>query len=311
MYENEQNNWSVEALIKLDRFLKDYTESLDRKAWCRRYHYIDAFSGSGTNIEAENHSRSNECDCLVAIAEYGQNQHEHVEFTRHSPITAVEIDRPFRSYTFIEQSLRRNHLIETISKEFSALKIRVVRESCEGYLRRLTMRTEWKSQRALLFLDPFRMLINWETLALLAQTKAIEILFIFPVGAALQKKLPHDSASLTSSRRNCLDRFFGSTEWFETVYTSLAAGEKSRATERTITSSMSTLLTSAIRTTDPGRRLASWYRQRLTTIFGAVSKPFLVRNNNHGQLYYLMFAAHKASSVRIAQPFLDLGVSEE
>jgi hypothetical protein len=46
------------------------------------------------------------------------------------------------------------------------------------------------------------------------------------------------------------------------------------------------------------------------TIFGAVSKPFLVRNNNHGQLYYLMFAAHKTSSVELAQPFLELGAAD-
>jgi three-Cys-motif partner protein len=310
MYESECNPRSLEALIKLDRFLNEYTENLERKVWCRRYHYIDAFAGSGTRVSTESHAGPNDCDSLIAIAEYGQNQSEHVEFTGQSPNTAVRIDRPFGSYTFIEQSLRRNHLLEEISKEFKGLKIRVVRESCSTYLRRLSLRTEWKSQRALLFLDPLRMLTNWETVALMAQTKAIEIMLNFPVGVALQKRIPHDSSSLSSTRRACLDRFFGSTEWFDLVYSAIATGEPMRATERSSSSSAPAVLTSAIRTTDPGRRLVSWYRQRLMTIFGAVSKPFLVRNNSHGQLYYLMFAAHKASSVELAQPFLELGAAD-
>ncbi len=310
MYESDLNPWSAEALNKLKTFLSAYTESLERKVWCRRYHYIDAFSAPGTNIEGDSQTRSHECECLIAIAEYGQNQPEHVDFTRRSPFAAVEIDRPFKSYTFIEQSMRRNHLLESITQDFSGLRIRVVRESCSAYLRRLSLRTEWKSQRALLFLDPFRMLINWETLALLAQTKAIEIMFNFPVGSALQRKLPHDSARLTSARRASLDRFFGSTEWFGIVYSTRTASEPIRANENQNSASNSASLTNASRTTDPGRRLVSWYRQRLTTIFGSVSKPYLVRNNNEGQLYYLMFAAHKISSVGIAQQFLELGVSE-
>ncbi|MDX1928313.1 MAG: three-Cys-motif partner protein TcmP [Pirellulaceae bacterium] len=310
MYESEHNPRSLEALIKLDRFLNVYTENLERKVWCRRYHYIDAFAGPGTRVSADNDTVLNESDSLIAIAEHGQNQLEHIEFTRHSPNTAVRIDRPFGSYTFIEQSLRRNHVLEEISKEFKGLKIRVVRESCSTYLRRLSLRTEWKSQRALLFLDPFRMLINWETLALMAQTKAIEIMLNFPAGVALQKRIPHDSTSLNSTRRGCLDRFFGSTEWFDLVYSANAPSEASRATERPPNFSPPTMLTSPIRSMDPGRRLASWYRQRLMSVFGAVSKPYLVRNNNQGQLYYLMFAAHRTSSVELAQSFLELGSAD-
>ena len=310
MFENEPNSWSADALIKLDSFLNAYTESLEGKAWCRRYHYIDAFSGSGTSVELDGKIRLNESDCLIAIAEYGQNQAEHVEFTCGSPNTAVEISNRFSSYAFIEQSLKRNDLLEALSKEYQSLKIRVVHESCSSYLRRFSQRTDWKSQRALVFLDPFRMQINWETLVLLAKTKAIEILLNFPVGVALQRILPLDSANMTSARRACLDRFFGSMEWFDILYSKRTASEQYRGNERVNTGTNLAQTTSSIRTTDPGRRLVTWYRKRLTTIFAVVSKPYLVRNMNVGQVYYLIFAAHKTSSVDLAQNFLDLGVLE-
>jgi len=154
------------------------------------------------------------------------------------------------------------------------------------------------------------MQINWETLVLLAQTKAIEIMFNFPVGVALHRKLPHDSANITSARRSCLDRFFGSAEWFEILYSARTAGEQNQVIERFKTGTLPAQQKSSFRTADPGRSLVSWYRQRLATIFGAISKPSLIRNNNEEQLYYLIFAAHKASSVNLAQDLLDLGVTE-
>ncbi len=152
MCDSEVDPRHLETLLKLDRFLNEYTEELEKKAWCRRYHYIDAFAGSGTRVSQQFQASGIDCDSLIAIAEYGQNQKEHIEFTMRSPYTAVRINRPFGSYTFVEQSARRLHVLEAIAKDHKELRLRVVTEPCSAYLRRLTLRTEWKSQRALLFL---------------------------------------------------------------------------------------------------------------------------------------------------------------
>ena len=58
---------------------------------------------------------------------------------------------------------------------------------------------------------------------------------------------------------------------------------------------------------ESGAALLKWYRDRLRTIFSHVSNGALICNTSGGHLYYLLFASHNKTGVKIANEILSAG----
>lgn len=155
-------------------------------------------------------------------------------------------------------------------------------------IRRWTERTN----RALVFLDPFGMQVGWETIAALAATKAIEIFLNFPVGMAIQRLLRRQPDKFTEAQRRRLDDYFGSPDWMNVLYKRQQTlfGDEIQA-----------------KIDDSGRALVNWYRDHLRTIFPHVSKAALIQNTRGGHLYYLLVASHNSTGKKIADEILSAG----
>jgi three-Cys-motif partner protein len=185
--------------------------------------------------------------------------------------------------------------LESLEKEYKGRRTIAIRKSdCNQYLREKVVnnsRINWKSNRAVVFLDPFGMQVPWSTLESLGRTMAIEVFLNFPVGMAIQRLLPRDTVKITAQRRTMLDEYFGSSEWFDVVYkrTPTLFGDEDEKIEQS------------------GQRLVKWYRDRLQQVFGFVSKAALIRNSKGGHLYYLMLATPKKTGVKIANGILSVG----
>jgi three-Cys-motif partner protein len=151
---------------------------------------------------------------------------------------------------------------------------------------------DWKTNRAVIFLDPFGMQVGWPTIAELAKTKAIEIFLNFPVGMAIQRLLLRRPEQFTATQRRKLDDYFGSPEWFDALYPKTRTLFEDDAQEKTNAS---------------GDALLQWYRGRLGTLFAHVSKAALVRNTRGGHLYYLLLASPNKTGVKIANEILSAG----
>src|SRR6202040_1337155 len=67
------------------------------------------------------------------------------------------------------------------------------------------------------FLDPFGMSVKWETLNLLAETRAVDVWYLFPTGA-VNRQLAGDFAKVDEHKQRALDQVFGSTAWREDIY---------------------------------------------------------------------------------------------
>jgi three-Cys-motif partner protein len=298
MPENVFGPWAREKLDRLAKYLHAYTVIMKDQRWCQGYHYIDAFAGPGEH-EIRQQARDRRHDAqqaLLGIATFGSEHDEQRQFLAGSPRVALELQFPFSHYVFVEHSQERIASLERLKSQYgSARQIHIRHADCTKYLRNKIAANpalDWKTNRAIVFLDPFGMQVGWQTIAELAATNAIEIFLNFPVGMAIQRLLLRQPDKFTEAQRRRLDDYFGSPDWMKVLHkrrTDLFGGE----TQDKIDAS--------------GVALLNWYRKRLRESFSHVSKAALIRNTRGGHLYYLLLASHNKTGVRIANDILSAG----
>lgn len=285
--------WASEKLDCLRKYLEAYTTILSRQQF-RGYFYIDAFAGPGSLKLRQERAGGPGQRALLQVAEHATRDTGEEEYISGSPRVALELERPFTHYVFIELDPGRIEELESLRSEFEwPERARIRREDCNAYLRRLleSMEGRWRDWRGVVFLDPFGMQVPWETLVALGRTRAVEVFINFPVGMAIQRLLKR-SGAFTAKEREKLDAYFGTPEWFDLLYRRRENlfGEDSTEKVR-----------------EAGDVLVGWYRDRLRDAFGFVSDAREVRNTRGAPLYYLIFAGPSRTGARIANHVLKQG----
>jgi three-Cys-motif partner protein len=302
MAESVVGPWAQDKLERLRKYLHAYTSIMKEQKWCEGYYYIDAFAGPGEHEvrKRKTTSRNEAQQTLLDVANYGAEQEEQRQFLAGSPRVALDLQFPFTHYIFVERSADRIAALDRLKTEYgSARSIHIREEECTEYLRdriAVNPKMDWRTNRAIVFLDPFGMQVDWQTIEELAKTQAIEIFLNFPVGMAIQRLLLRQPDNFTDDRQRRLDEYFGSPDWKGVLYkrrpTLFDEGESTAEQEKIEKS---------------GAALLKWYRGRLRTIFSHVSKAALIRNTKRGHLYYLLLASHNKTGVKIANEILSAG----
>jgi three-Cys-motif partner protein len=298
---SEVGRWAQDKLEQLRKYLHAYTLIMKDRQWCRGYHYIDAFAGPGDHAirrHRDDH-RFLARRALLEVSNFGSEQQEQQQLIAGSPRVALELAHPFTNYIFVEQSSERVAALEKLKDEYAGKRqIHIRQAECTRYLRDKIAnnpKLDWRSNRAVVFLDPFGMQVEWQTIEALARTEAIEIFLNFPVGMAIQRLLRRQPEKFTEAQRRKLDEYFGSSDWMTAVYKQRKTlfGEELEEIQDKIDAS--------------GLALVRWYRERLRTIFGYVSRAALIRNSRGGHLYYLLHASHNRTGGKIADEILSTG----
>jgi three-Cys-motif partner protein len=275
--------WAKEKLGALGEYLGYYSKVLKNRGegklvWCKGIVYIDAFAGLG---RTEVRSKGVALDAMSMFDELvRESQPEVREVIDGSPRVALSTPDKFDRYVFIERDPKRMAQLEGLEEEFKAThKIALRKGDCNAELQQIVVESgiDWKSHRAVCFLDPFGMHVPWKTIEMLGRTKAIEVLINFPLDMAIQRVLTRTGA-LQPGWREALDEFFGSGDWWGKVY----------AEKDNLFGSATEKLPNA------GDNLLQWYCERLKAEFGNVAHPRLVKNTRGNGLYYLIWAGpHK------------------
>lgn len=279
--------WARDKLECLEKYLNAYTRILRKRDWCRGYFYVDAFAGPGRAELRKAGTTISAARLLFDISSFYAGDEEEVSYIDGSPRVALEIEHPFTRYIFIENNQTRAAQLQRLQNLYAGHRdIRVIPENASSVLAELVTdpSVDWRSHRAVTFLDPFGMQVPWSSLEGLADTGAIEVFLNFPVGMAIQRQLPR-SGEFSEDQRNTLTEYFGSPDWENLLYvttTDLFGKTDTRKVERS------------------GERLAQWYRGRLRNLFGYASQPHLIRNSRGSHLYYLLFAGPNATGAKIA-----------
>lgn len=256
--------WSVEKLNLLKKYLSAYVKILSNQAWCKGYEYIDAFAGTGKP----------------------KTKDEQV-YIDGSPRIALSLSPPFTQYHFIEQSDWRVSRLLALRKEFHALGIAIYHGDCNKVLHEqiLPQLTRATQKRAIVFVDPFGMHIEWQTMVALAQPKTIEVFVNVPIMAVQRSVLKRQPEKITPQDRDRMRRFWGSGDWEAAFYQEEA-----------------TLFgTEQIKVRAAASELARRYGDRLATLFPYHTQPIVMTNSTNSPLYALVFASHNKTGVKIAQ----------
>jgi three-Cys-motif partner protein len=286
-------DWTQEKLAMLRKYLNAYTKALKNTPF--QLIYIDAFAGTGY-LELKN-EEEDEGLFFPSLAEA-----ESEGFFDGSAKIALQTQPPFHRYFFIERSRRRFQELQKLASEFGAEKgrISVAQEDCNVFLPELCRGIDWQSNRAVLFLDPFGMEVEWKTMEAIAATKAIDVWILFPLGIGVNRLLTKNRDKMPAAWRRRLDKFLGTDDWYEDFYQERRSlnlfGQEECQVEKVCNC----------------RAIANFYIKRLKTIFPAVAdNPRFIENSKGSPMFLFCFAAGNPAkkavdlALRIAQNILE------
>jgi three-Cys-motif partner protein len=278
--------WTEIKLKALSEYMQFYQNALKHQKF--ETWYVDAFAGTGDRHEVTEKGGLFENVGLHTVE----------EILDGSARKALGIVPPFNHYWFSEQHKGRANALIALRTEFSSRDIRVTRGEANAELRTLFGAPPWTNdpnhwrQRAVVFLDPYGMSVEWQTLAMLASTKRVDVWYLFPRKAVVQQ-LAHDIKGVDDAKRRKLAEIFGCDDWEDQFYRS---GPKQGGL-------FGELEPSKQRIAD-GNDISAFARERLKTLFTYVSQPLplLVKNCDFFELYCL-------SNNGPAVPLIEKGVN--
>jgi three-Cys-motif partner protein len=286
-------DWTSEKLGLVAEYLQGYTTALKNTRF--RKGYVDAFAGTGYRELREATPSGGSQELLFPDLAADEPQ----GLLDGSARLALQIEPPFDAYVFIEQSGARCRALEELRTEFPALADRIdVRQGEANAVIQALCQKSWRTTRAVMFLDPYGMQVEWATLEAIAGTRAIDLWVLFPLGIGVGRLLTR-SGDIPPSWRRRLNFLLGNEEWYEEFYRlekepTLFGGDE----ERVVRASLETI----------GR----YFNRRLASIFHAVApEPRVLKNSKNCPLYLLCFAAGNPkgapTALRIAQHLLERG----
>lgn len=285
-------DWTQQKLECVRKYLHAYTTIMSKQQF--RFAYIDAFAGTGYR-ETESDEDPDELMFPDLVSP------EVMDFHDGSVRNALEVQPSFMKYVFIEKNVNRYAELEEVRKEFllkaefSEDMIECVHEDANKYLEDLC-RKSWKTHRALVFLDPYGMQVEWTTIESIAKTQAIDLWLLFPLGTV--NRLLKRNGEILPSLRARLDLFFGEPDWYEAFYQT--AKQISLFNEEEQWEKIGNIFVTIER----------YFIERLEKIFrGVAINPLILRNSKNVPLYLLCFAAGNPRgapiAVKIAQEILE------
>ena len=279
--------WTEEKLERLKKYLHAYTQIFEKNVRASMLHtiYVDAFAGTGYRNLVKD-----EDTVLLPLFE----DDDVISFQKGSAYIALETEPSFDEYLFVEQSLDYTKELEKLKLKFpdKANKITIVQQETNNFLQSWCRQKNWNMTRAVVFLDPYGMEVEWSTIECLAQTKAIDFWILFPLGQAVNRLLTKDHPP-KDAWADRLNKFFGTDDWKQAFYR--------KKTQRDLFEEQEIFVKEA-----NFDSIGGYFINRLKTIFvGVAENPLPLRNSRNIPIFLLCFAASNPkgapTAVKIAQ----------
>jgi three-Cys-motif partner protein len=173
-------SWTEIKLAHLHKYLKAYRQIFTQHENARYFKtwYVDAFAGTGSRLAPAAATE-------LALFQDVYDDEDTTGYLDGSAKIALGLPEPFDNYFFIEKSKGRvNELKETIEKSHPDLlpHCNFKHGDANSVLKAWCQERNWKKERAVVFLDPYGMQVEWSTIEALAATKAIDLWYLFPLG---------------------------------------------------------------------------------------------------------------------------------
>lgn len=298
-------NWTQEKLARISKYLPAYTTIFhgNERAQYFQTVYVDAFAGTGYVSLPKRKGRKGESEGNYEGSIFSEEESffaeiaepETQEFLKGSAQIALDVEPPFDHYLFIEKKLSHAAELQRLRNQNHEIahKIEIVQGDANAILNDWCKKQNWKTQRAVVFLDPYGMGVEWSMLETLAQTKAIDLWLLWPIGQAINRLLTKNELP-PEAWCNRLTQAFGTDEWrsrFYPAWNLFAEAGESIDLPNTKSATFS--------------EIEKFFMERLKTLFEFVApNPLYLYNSQNTPLYLLCFASHNRTALKIATHIL-------
>lgn len=271
--------WTQEKLSILKEYLASYMEIFTKSERARHLipHYIDAFAGTGHWTAKRNPSAERQGLNLLA------GMDDAISFQEGSVKMALDQNPPFQKYIFIDIDPKHIKELHRIKDNYPNLKERIHIDQAEANEFIKTWCSKIRQlDRAVLFLDPYGASIEWETLKAIANTKSIDLWFLFPLGSAVNRLLPKNKYPNDAFSQK-LTKIFGTDEWMNFYI-------EKKERQRMLPGLQDSFTKKKYIKTVDFENIGNFFVQRLDSIFEGVATPRPLYNSKKNPLYLLCFA---------------------
>lgn len=189
--------------------------------------------------------------------------------------------------------------------------IEVVRGDCNTIIPAALARENWASKRAVMFLDPYGLNVDWTTLKAIRQTNSIDVWYLVNINGILRQAAKALSA-VDGHKERRLTRMFGTEDWRSAWY-------ELRPEQASLFGELD--LGGPIRDSDRTANEAAveeWVKRRLGSLFPWVSKPLRLYMDGKGVHQFSLFFAISNTSgpamglaQKLASHVLNKGISSQ
>lgn len=286
--------WTEEKLERLHKYLMAYRRIFTgnpRAAYFSTY-YVDAFAGSGSREIG----KSSDGSRAPLFGDGGDG--DVLEYKRGSARIALEIESPFDHYLFIDADPEHISELEMFKSEYRLLADRIEIKNAEAndYMKHWCEEMNWGRNRAVMFLDPYGMQVEWDTIEAVASTKAVDMWLLFPLGQAVNRLLTKDEPPPDAWAAR-LTKMLGTDEWRNDFYRRIENRDLfDEADDKFLK-------------TATYESIGSFFIERLRSVFaGVADRPLALYNSKNIPIYLLCFAAGNPkgapTAVKIADDLL-------
>ena len=276
--------WTEKKLDAFSKYVWSYLTIMKKFPYWKTI-YFDGFAGSG--------SRKKEKSKLFIQLKLTEED-ERVYKSSAERVLTIKDDLTFDYYYFIDTKKSSIQKLETklMSLEISKDKSLAFRTGdANKWLKELSRTLKTKKFSALIFLDPFGMQIDWQSIESFKETRS-DIWILIPTGVIVNRLLDK-KGELKFLKK--LQSFFGLSEeqirkeFYETKVEDTLFGE-AEITRKVL---------------QPIEKISYLYLKRLNTIWGyTISKPLRLDNNHGFPIFHFAFASNNENAVKIANQII-------
>jgi three-Cys-motif partner protein len=254
-------------LSLVEGYLRAFTTALTGKfsdLW-----YIDAFAGTG---ERTVRLPGRDGDLLETPVE------ERLERRLGSARIAIQVMPPFNRLIFMDKNPRHCIALHELRASHPGRRIDIVEgDANENIISGIRRRNNWKGTRAVMFLDPYGMSVEWKTLEAIRSTEAIDVWYLVSL-AGLSRQAPLRADAMDENKRAALTRMLGTDDWETAWYQRMQREDLFGEVED-----------GRVRIADV-EAIETYVGERLRTLFPKVLPPLRLRNDQGVRQFALFFA---------------------
>jgi three-Cys-motif partner protein len=271
--------WTEKKLTAFAKYVMSYLTIMNNYPYWKKI-YFDGFAGSGTREKQVN-------DDLMQQLKITEEEERTYKGAAERVLSLQQLG--FDYYYFIDKNDNSlNSLKEKLEGKFKDKKIVYRPGDANDEIAKLANALQKPDYAALVFLDPFGMQIDWNSISKLKDTRS-DVWILVPTGVIVNRLLDR-LGKLEFSEK--LQSFFGlpidviKAYFYDEKKVQTLFGEEEIITK----------------VSNPIEKIARLYADRMKTIWKYVTEePLVLKNRNGTPIFHFVFASNNENAIKIAK----------